>query len=439
MPLGCNSLGAFLHLRNKGMEMIDVNNNSPRYILSHAIRELQQDVFSPVQMILVDSISDLPAPMGNVITLLPERQYTLRNPITTNLTLRFSNGSSLVGGGTFGYAYTYTGTGDAFVATNSSMSVFDLQISAPSCSNLFNVTGNTTHTLYSKNCRFNGVNKLGTLFGVAPVFFDFTALNITQGFTFGGSFIIGFAFRNAYMQDNNSSCVMFDFTNAGFKDLEITKIIMQGTGTCFKSSVGGAANILSGIEATVEGCTFGLLGTMTPLSGFTNGFDTDRWKFQGNSPRPQVTDTGIDADYVLSGSQQTIDVVTQGVYYTMPTLVGATYVPDLLQGFTLDTNTGALTYTRQESVKAIISIKASVTKVGGGSHVVNMRIARNWSGSGIGEMKSTGLTQSPDPTQVISDGIFTLNQGDTIRPIFSNVSGTSDILVSGLSVRVNAI
>lgn len=58
---------------------------------------------------------------------------------------------------------------------------------------------------------------------------------------------------------------------------------------------------------------------------------------------------------------------------------------------------------------------------------------------GVGEVKSTGATKSPDPTQIIADGIFTLNQGDTIRPVFSNVDGTSDIIVSTLSVRLRAI
>lgn len=76
----------------------------------------------------------------------------------------------------------------------------------------------------------------------------------------------------------------------------------------------------------------------------------------------------------------------------------------------------------------------------GGSDLLEMRIAVNWTGATTdgGIEKSLGQTQNNTFSQVVSFCATTLQPGDNIRPIFVNRDDASNIIINKINMVVGS-
>jgi len=275
--------------------------------------------------------------------------------------------------------------------------------------------------------------KLGTFNGVAPVLHQSTFFNYTDGFSFSGGPVVGFSLVNAFFQDASASAIALDLDNAIFLDFEVLNIIFTGTGTCINSSIGGA-NFILGIEAEIANNTFGLVGTMTPISGLTNGFQTNQWRFTNNSPVTQTEDTRSVADQYLL-TTNTVTIGTIGQFEEIGTPGAGAWASDISDRFTAGAD-GTLTYTGDRNVDVEIIATAGIEKSGGGTDQLEGRIAINWVSPSGGLSKSMALTENSTPTSITMVANVVLSPNDNIRLIFTNNNSTSDVVVQHAKIDI---
>ena len=77
--------------------------------------------------------------------------------------------------------------------------------------------------------------------------------------------------------------------------------------------------------------------------------------------------------------------------------------------------------------------------MGGGNNELEVRIAKNWLPGQSGVEKSRAITQNNTPTSVPLAALLDLTNGDNLRVIFANNSGTSDILAQVTSLDVLSV
>lgn len=384
-----------------------------------------------LNVVHVNSESDLPNVVAQVSTLAGNTKYIF-NEFSTAIRLICDEGTTLEGAGVFGGSLTYTGTLDFLTSVNVAYVLQDISISAPNANQVFNATGTSTNAVFIRSTRLTNVTKLGTFNGVAPIFNNLTVPSFTDGFSFTGGPIVGFSVVNAFFQDTDGAAVHFDLDDANFLDFEILNVIMLGTGTCISSSVGGA-NFVGGLEAEVQNTTFGL-GAMTPLSGLTNGFQTNQWNFQTNSPTTQVDRTRHVVDYFLLDTN-TVTVLVAGDFYEIGTPSVGAWASDLSDRFSVGTD-GVITYTGDKTIDIEILATAALEKAGGGSDEIEGRVAINWTAGQAGEAKSRAITQNATPTSITIFANITVAPSDTIRLIFANNDGTSNVIVHSCKIDV---
>jgi hypothetical protein len=377
---------------------------------------------------IINSESNLPNVSGGISTFEPNVNYKFANGITLDIDgIVLSEGTMVSGDGVFATpGVTFTTTGDVFTSTNVGVTFDNIAITAPNSNQVINCSGTATNSLFADKLRLYDCNKLGSFAGMAMVLNNFVANRFTDGFSFSGGPIVGFSVVNAFMQDEVGA-TFFDFDDAAFLQAAFRAVEMFGVaGSKYLSSSIGGANLILGTDAIVQDCTFGLFGEGTPLTGFTDGFQTVGWEFNGNSPASQIENSVATADsYLLTSNTVT---VTQGVYNDIGVPVSGVFESDLDKRFTMGTD-GALTYDGNKSLDVTITVISTVEKVGGGSEEIDQRIAINWDGTGVGIAKSTAVTQNNQPTQITSLIEVTLSPGDEVTRIFTNLGSNANVIV----------
>ena len=225
------------------------------------------------------------------------------------------------------------------------------------------------------------------------------------------------------MDLGSSTAPIIEFSNLSFT---------APSGAFGISGLAASGNLPVGRLAMVSNCEFA--GGMTPLENIAS--NDIRWNFTDNVPIP---DSRNAADLFLTGGTETITTGSAGDWQEIgiPGGGGISWDSDIADRFTVGTN-GVLTYVGERDIQVRMSGRATVEKVGGGADVLEVRIAKNWTGAASdgGLAKSRAQTQNADPTTVPIGALTTLTTNDNIRVIFSNVSGASNIDASVSSLEV---
>ena len=158
-----------------------------------------------------------------------------------------------------------------------------------------------------------------------------------------------------------------------------------------------------------------------------------RWNFSSNSG---IGDTQNAGDLYLSGGSETIAVGGAGDWYEIGTPAVATWVGDIADRFIINSS-GYLEYIGERDIDIAIEGRATVDKSGGGSDIIECRIAKNWDGTitDSGLEKTRSQTQNPTPTTVPIGGLVSASTGDNFRVIFSNLTSTSNIIATVTSLE----
>lgn len=231
-------------------------------------------------VVIVNSVSDLPAASGGTHTLLDNKTYWFsEGTFTFTDTLTLGTGTNIFGISKGTTILNYTGSGNFINITNKNNTLRNLQFLGTASGTLYNVTNASTNTLNVEDCNINTWGSYGNINGGGYVCFNTIHLAPSIGLTFTGTLrniiILNSSFRTLtassyYLRFNNAAANSIRIANNLF-DINTNGIGIQQSGTF---SVTAAKGLLTSN-------VFNFLGT--PSSG-TSGFDhtSTAWRFTGN-------------------------------------------------------------------------------------------------------------------------------------------------------------
>lgn len=235
------------------------------------------------------------------------------------------------------------------------------------------------------------------------------------------------------MQFENLTGIAIDLGSATFDSFLFDGVYTPTATNVFIAGLASSGNVNAGGQALIHDVRFE--GVFDPT--LTNILASDiRWDFNNSSPLADSTNA---ADFFLIGGSETITTGSAGDWQEIgiPGAGGVSWDSDISDRFTIGTN-GVATYIGEMDVTLRITARATVEKVGGGSNILETRLAKNWTGAASdgGLAKSRAQTQNATPTTVPVGALVPVVKNDNLRLIFSNTDGTADIIASVSSVEI---
>jgi hypothetical protein len=399
-----------------------------------ARRLLLQDIpnlFSG-DIIVVAKEADLGTPVGGVITLLANTAYLVTTSISTASQLAMSEGTAL-----FGYAptvsgLTYTGTQSAFIVAGAiAFSIARMTITTAAAKRAIDYTGTGAPAgslLYIRNCMIHTGSGL-YLTDAGIILADTVIIATSAGISFFGS-NTSFISMSTCQIVSSGSCIDFGSTTLVEVNLRVSNLTTTGIGYCIEG-VASSGNIPAGNIAEFRDTDFAPAIPANALQGIVE--DDIRYEFVGCTG---VENTVRGASNYL-GSPRTVPIVSATVFEVVD---GGDWITESDSHFSVASD-GSIEYLGELPRRFIIGMNAAVSKIGGGSDVIEQRIGISTDGgtTWLAEPRTGMVTQSSDPTGVFSQGQFLLNQGDKLTSMVANMGSTSDVLVDRSSVLVNSV
>jgi len=388
----------------------------------------------PINTLVINQESDFPTQDGTTITLEDGVRYYMGNLVTTAKRFIVQPQAVISGPSLATLSLVYTGTGNMFTST-AGFVMYNLNFSCPN-GTAFAATGSTGDFLVANQSSCTECLNVGS-FDVTGIFgtaFSFPLVT-GQGFKITGA-SQGVLLDAFNLVGSSSSMVGIDLDAATTALFRIVNSTIAGVpGGVALSGLVNSGNIIPSFRGTVDTCNFGI--GVTPL---VNIDPTDaRWNFQDVIG---VRDSRNDIDLFLDGGLETIVVASAGDWYEIGTPSGGGVFWDstLQSRFSFGAD-GVITYDGEVDIDIRVSGRATVEKVGGGSDEIECRIAINWTGvvSDGGLPRSRAGTQNSTPTSVPVGALVSISPGDNIRMIFSNQTGSSNILAEVSSLEVTGL
>ena len=383
--------------------------------------------------ILISQESDFPVQDATTITLESKVDYKITADVTTAKKFIVKDAAVLRASSSIGFTLTYTGTGSMFDITDASFAMRRIKLLHATAQGInFVDTVGGTFAYLAENVTHLAGSKYATFSNPGFVLIEKgAAFNMTAGATFSGANIQLVEMDGMTMTSTSSSFKAIDLGSSvtltpEFKDVGV----LAPAGAFGISGLSGSGNVATGFRGMVIGCEF--VGGMTALENIQSS--DLQWQFNDNDPIP---DSRNAADIFMTGGSETITTGSAGDWQEIGIPSVATWSSDISDRFTVGTN-GVLTYIGLRDIEVIMSGRATVEKSGGGSDVLEVRLAKNWDGtaSDAGLEKSRAQTQSADPTTVPIGALTKLSTNDNIRAIFSNTTGTSNIVASVSALEI---
>ena len=368
-----------------------------------------------VNYTLVKSASDLPAPVGGVITLVAGTLYEVNGSISLSSKISL-NGCKIYGRDAVNDKLIYTGSGELFTGTTTG-SIEYLTLIA-STGSVFNISaGGVNENLIVENCYVLGCNSLGTIQGIGgTVYFSNDAyFSNTSGITFQNDSIV--------LQYS----LMWDVSNHGTYEKYIGKfsLVQILGGGCVTSSANSATTLdVSGITSIGNGSLQSMLFTGTGT--YITGTFTDNW---------DVESIGI--------STQNDDQATGNIYMTTATATPFTALntPTKIVGTTTATNlyrvtapiSNRLTYTGRKVQSFTITCALSFS--GTNNKNISFYICKNGVKLPESEMY-TKMNSNGDQQALPLTCIVSLNPNDYIEVWAENNTDNSSITVQTLNLNM---
>lgn len=392
-------------------------------------------------IVYVESVNDFGVQNATTITLESNKIYIPVSSISTSKRFVVQQNVSVFGLSlSRDITWTYTGTGDMFTGTDvETFNIMRLQYSCANANQTFNFTDTTPGLSQVVINLCIGVaasgrvsQKFGTFTDLLLVQIDnCSAPEIDDGVTLVGTTGLLSIFR-FFLGSTVGTFTGLDL-GAGTVDqaFEISNFSINSaaSGSEGISGLASSGNIGTNIIGTIRDCEFNV---DVPLVNITA--QDIRYDFSGNSG---VVDSRNAADVYLTGGTEVVPITTAGVFEEIgvPSGGGISFASDVASRFTVGTD-GVLTYTGIKTINIIADCSASISKVGGGTAQLEVRLARNWTPGSSGLAKSRSITQNANPTTVAVRALLTINPGDDLRVIFANNDGTSDINVDATNLTV---
>ena len=370
----------------------------------------------PLSTKVINAESDFPAASGGIITLEDDKHYVIGADISTANRFVLGANNVITSGSDFGPTLTYTGTGDMFTGVDVNFGIEKIRLNAATCNQVFNISATVSHSVSARSVTILNAPKVATFTGMDIVVVTLLdCVNTSSGITIAGAGGTILELVKILFITGSNTFIGIDLGTAQYFASEVSAFICFGvSGSIGIAGATASANVTPGSVGLIANCEF--VAPITPLSGLT--VSDIRWKYIDNSNVPNSAKV---ADAYLTASR-TVTIATQSVFVTIN---GTNWSSDISERFSV-TTAGVQTYTAEIDEIVKITGTATVSKVGGGSNIIEMRIAIN----GTTVAKTAGLTQNSSPTTITSQGLFTISQNDTVELMVANNSGTSDIIVA---------
>lgn len=384
----------------------------------------------PQNVIVINEEADFPTQDATTITLDANTRFFIGNQFSTAKSFIVLDGAEISSIGPYSLSIIYTGTGVMFSSASANWQINNLGFS---CANgtIFGCSGGVTNifNLFNSIC-FSCIN-IGSFNGISVGVTNSGFFGITgQGFSLSGA-INTFSIIRLLQVSTSSTHIAIDLGTATIDNLEINNFEPEAlVGSIAIKGLTNSGNINANRLAVVNLSTLNG-GGMVAVSGVAK--NDIRWDFSSNSG---IGDTQNAGDLYLSGGAETITVGGSGDWYEIGTPAVATWVGDVADRFTIN-SAGYLEYIGERDINIAIEGRATVEKSGGGSDVLECRIAKNWNGTvtDSGLEKTRAQTQNSQPTTVPVGGLVSASTGDNFRVIFSNLTSSSNIIATVTSLE----
>lgn len=410
--------------------------HEPKDVLSAAIGEVYKangagsGDWLPVgasNLVIVNSMSDFPAAISTVRTLVAGTLYWIGVDLTTTDSFVVSDKTSLTCGGVFGKTLEYTGTGTMFTGVDVEFHIFQASINCPN-GKIFDISDTVggVKRFICDNVAVGSCAAWGDYDDLAVInIVSSGTFSSTQGMTITGSNLNIVSLENFALTSTSASFVGIDFVaTAVAPRIILTNCILSApSGGIGIRGQTASANVPTGELAIVRDCEF--TGGMTAaLSGITE--DDIRWDFQGNSPL--VRDTFPDA--LLSMSANATDtILSVGV----PTLVLGTFTQEGSSHFTT-TTAGRATYNGERDLLTPMSATFTIDMVSGTNKSMRAYVAKN--GTVIANSGHTVNISSGDPKQITIIWQDTASETNFYEPFIENVTDSVNATVIDCTFRL---
>jgi len=396
--------------------------------------ELYGLVGSDNPAVFVAQESDFPTQDATTITLEAATTYVITASFSTAKSFTVETGALITAGNIFALALTYSGVGSMFTGTDVNFTIRDLTINCPTAQ-AFNATdtaGGRFVWIHS-NITVLACTKWGTYNDLLAIQINLGfAVSAADGVTITGTTNNNVTFDKFALTSLSASFIGIDLGSSITKWEVSDLIFVAPAGAIGISGLVSSGNIPSGFIAMLEGSDFS--GGMTALQNISQS--DIRWSMRDNNIIP---DSRNAADMYLTGGSETITTGSAGDWQEIgtPGGGGVSWASDISDRFTIGAD-GVITYDGEKDIEVRISGRATIEKSGGGSDVLEVRLALNWTGvvSDSGLEKSRAQTQNTDPTTVPFGALVALTNGDDLRVIFSNTTGTSNIIASVSALEI---
>jgi hypothetical protein len=383
----------------------------------------------PQNVIVINKEADFPTQDATTITLDENTRFFIGNQFSTDKSFTVLSGAEISSIGPYALSLIYTGTGVMFNSVDANWQTNNLGFS---CANgtIFGCSGTLNIFNFFNSLCLSCVN-IGSFNGVSVGVTNAGFFGVTgQGFSLAGA-INTFSIIRLLQVSTNSDHIAVDLGTATIDNLEINNFEPEApVGSVAIKGLADSGNINANRIAVVNLSTLNG-GGMVAVSGIAN--NDIRWDFSGNSG---IGDTQNAGDLYLSGGSETIIVGDAGDWYEIGTPLTATWAGDIADRFIIN-SAGYLEYIGERDINIAIEGRATVEKSGGGSDILECRIAKNWDGTitDSGLEKTRAQTQNPTPTTVPIGGLVSASTGDNFRVIFSNLTSTSNIIATVTSLE----
>jgi len=392
----------------------------PGVSLSVADRSVQisaSDTPVSTKTVLVNTMSDFPAPSSGVITLAASTAYYVTNDLTTSSRFVLSDDTVLMATDGTLINLEYTGTDTMLTSENASVKVRDISLSCED-GQLLDITDDGTHLFQMSNIRVPVCDTIGSVEGVQVANFQSMLWEdiVTDGISFAGlNTVINFE-ANVGNLNGGTFIDMGTSTTLGFSIESSFGILAAGT--TFLSGAADSANIIPGGLGTILNTR--AQGSGVPLNGVSE--EDSLWQFLLNNGIADSRDTAL-----MSNSGVTVAVLSTNT----PVKVSSNWVEQEVNHFTTD-STGKITYTGKGTH---VTLHATVTaRMSSGTDDCSFYFALN--GSIITD--SAILREfKDDPGNIGMLWGLSLSTGDYIEIWAENHDTTVDIVVENLIIRID--
>jgi hypothetical protein len=383
-----------------------------------------------VATVTVSSLADFPAPVGNVVKLADNIVYIVVAHIDLGInTISYGVASEIRGLNTSVSSLSSTSTNPMIECTNQLLRLSQVILANPN-GDLFDFAGSSSAAfLIDQVGAFSFLN-IGTFHNT-----DIGVMNeclfdgFANGIIFTGTGVGSWSIMTSIF--TGFSGVAVDFGTASIGTTGLSANVFSGlVGSTSLSGLPNSGNIT--VRASIDKNVFD--GAGTALVGISPS--DVKYTFTNNT---NIADTRNAADMFLTGGSETITTGSAGDWQEIgvPSGGGVSWSSDILDRFTVSAG-GVLTYIGEADIEVSLAGRATIEKVGGGSDILEVRFAVNWTGSASdgGLAKSRAQSQNADPTTVPIGALVALSTGNDVRVIFSNTTGASNIVASVASVEV---